>query len=219
MQHPHTRRTQLGSLCVVLFALSACAGATQATPTAATFSVPSGHMRVTFRVAGNIAFSRYEYSIIFNTSRNDLTPEMGSRMNWRPYSAALDAGGGPGRPYLEVIQYLRDRSDPHAPPAAVRLGVTPSELQFLPNGSAFTITFKRSILGENSVPLSNDWHFNAFTLQTGRVIDSMGKCPSCFKSPGLPVDTRFARVIEAQGSPETIPSAAKILSIEFENAP
>jgi hypothetical protein len=197
--------------------LTACGGAAQApTPTAP--SLPAGYMRVVLRVAGTLDFSKYQYDVIFNTSGNGLTPEAGKhKTNWAAYSAAVQIGGD-GAPYVQPILYVKS-SNPHVPPARVRLSVTPAQLQFFSNGGAFSITFERSIFAVRSNSLSNSWRFNGFSLRSGELVDTMGRCGSCFRSPVLAVNTAFDQLVKAQTPKETIPPAARILSVGFENNP
>jgi hypothetical protein len=210
-------------VCVISFALAACSGSSQAIPTTPGSSVASGYMRTTFRVAGKLDFSKYEYVIVFDTSGKRLTPEAGTHStNWAAYSAALQTASTEGAAYVQAVAYVRNKN-PHVPPAVVRLNVKPSQLQFVPDdgggGSAFAITFERSIFGADASRLATSWRFNAFSLRRRALVDSMGRCGSCFRSPALPVSTSFARVVDAQTPKAAVPPSARIVSLEFENNP
>lgn len=215
--------TRFAWVILLSWGLAACGGAAQSVPTSSAPMLPAGYMRVTFRIAGTLDFSNYRYSIIFNTSGSGLTPEAEAhKTNWAAYSAEIDAGGSGGAEYTQVIQYLKNEN-PNLPPEAVRLDVTPAQFAFAPNsdgtGSEFAVTFQRSIFGAHSVALSKSWRFNAFSLQSQSLADSMGRCGSCFRSPALPVNVAFDRVVTAQKPRQTIPPAARIVSIAFENNP
>ena len=175
-------------------------------------------MRITLRVAGHLDFSKYEYELILNTSGSNLTPEVGrNRTRWDAYSASLNTSGG-HRPYAEVTQYVPSR-DPNTPPQQVRLITNAAQLQFDPDAkgfrSAFSITFARSILEANSLKVTNRWHFNATALRARGLVDSLGGCGTCYKSPTLDVNSTFN--LNIRGSSTTAPPDARIESIQIEN--
>lgn len=57
------------------------------------------------------------------------------------------------------------------------------------------------------------------TAQSSHLVDSMGHCGTCFKSPSLLIANVFNRVIDVEGSAGTIAPAARIVSIRFDNSP
>jgi hypothetical protein len=214
------RRSSVFSVAVLL-ALCACGAPLQGIPSQSVPNVPPGYMRVTFAVAAPLDFSKSRYAVVFNTSGNGLTPEFGSHVDWRAYTTEiriLPSGSGPNP---EVLQYIPN-ADPNLPPAEVRLGVTPSEFRFNPNSDGtrteFSVTFDRSIFKANSVTVSNDWRFNAYTSRdNGAFLDSMGRCAGCFQSPVLRVNAAFARTIAATSS--AAPRSARIAAVGFDNQP
>jgi hypothetical protein len=198
--------------------LSACTSNVEATvPMGAQPQLKSGFMRLTFRVAGRLDFSKYQYGVTFNTTGSALTPEFGKNADWKAFSATIRSVNGSGAPAVEVIQYIRNPNDPHQPPAELPEAVTPSQLQFGAGSSTFSVTFQRSIAGDGSQPAAN-WRFNATSMTASRIVDTMGRCASCFKSPVLAVDSSFAEAIASQRQPDIAPGA-RIVSIEFENSP
>ena len=193
----------------------------QTSPPAAGGVAP-GFMRLTFRVAGKLDFSKYQYLLIFNTSGNGLTPEAGSNhANWSAYSDAIEVQSSHGTPYAGAVQYLKN-SDPRVPPTLKRLQTQPSQFQFASDaggtGSEFSVLFDRSIFSLGASPLSKTWLFNAFTVQPSRVVDSMGRCAGCFHSPALRIDTAFDRIVDSENSHQVAPDA-RIVSVEFANDP
>jgi hypothetical protein len=210
-------------ICAALFSivLAACGGSHETPPISQASNVAPGYLRVTFRVAGKLDFTTYRYALVFNTSGNGQTPHAGARTNWNAYSAALDFGQSKGTAWVQAIRYIRGK-DPHVPPILVRLAVTPSELQFVPtsdgNGTAFAVTFERSIFAANSVSVASRWRFNAFVSADGAVVDSMGRCDSCFTSPALPVNTAFDLSVAAKPR-STVPASARITDTGFQNNP
>ncbi|HEY1681444.1 MAG TPA: hypothetical protein VGF98_07415 [Candidatus Tumulicola sp.] len=175
-------------------------------------------MRLTFSVAGQLDFSKYQYSVTFNTTGSALTPEFGTKADWKAFSATFRSMNGSGAPSVEVIQYISDPNDPHQPPAQVPEAVTPSQLQFDARSSTFSVTFQRSIAGDGSQQPAVNWRFNASSQTASHIVDTMGRCASCFKSPQLAVNTSFVETIAAQGQPDIAPGA-RIVSVEFQNSP
>jgi hypothetical protein len=211
-------------VCAALFLslLAACGGSQETPPLSQASDVAPGYLRVTVHVAGKLDFTKYQYVLVFNTSGNGLTPEAGEKPNWNAYSAALDFAQAKGTSWVQVVQYLKGQ-DPHAPPIQERLAVTPSELQFAPNsdgeGTAFAVTFERSIFAANSVSIASRWRFNAFVFARGTVVDTMGRCDSCFKSPALPVNAAFDLSVPAQKPRSSVPASARLLAAGFKNDP
>jgi hypothetical protein len=206
---------------VLLLILTACGGSQGTTAVPGAPNVLSGFLRVTFHVAGRLDFAKYRYVVVFNTTGNELTPEAGHKVDWNAYSAAVELAEAGGALQAEAIQYLKSQ-DPHAPPVAVRLSVTPSELRVVRNGdgreTAFELTFRRSIFAAHSVSLANDWQFNAFVLAPSGVVDSMGRCDACFTSPTLTVNAPFDLSVAAKPR-SSVPAPARILDLAFTNNP
>jgi hypothetical protein len=202
-----------------VLAVSACTSNMAATvPAGGQAQLKSGFMRLTFRVAGHLDFSKYEYGITFNTTGSAVTPEYGKDVNWKAFSATIRSVNTSGQPGVQVVQYISNPNDPHSPPSEVPEAVTPSQVRFAAGTSTFSITFQRSIAGGDSQQPSQNWRFNAYSLTANNVVDTMGRCASCFKSPQLAVNTSFLETLASQGQPDVAPSA-RIVSIEFQNSP
>jgi hypothetical protein len=214
---PQKIRAMVGLVTAIV--LSGCASnMATAVPVSGTSQLKSGFMRLTLRVAGHLDFSKYEYGVTFNTTGSALTPEFGKKPDWKAFSATIRSANGSGAPGVQVIQYISNPNDPQQPPAEVAESVTPSQVQFDRDSATFTVTFQRSIAGDGSQQPAANWRFNAYSGMTNQVIDTMGRCASCFKSPQLAVNTNFAEAIASQGQPNIAP-AARIVSIEFQNSP
>ncbi len=210
-------RAMVGLVAAII--LSGCASNVATTvPPGGQPQLKSGFMRLTFRVAGHLDFSKYEYGVTFNTSGSALTPEFGKDVNWKAFSATIRSVNTSGQPGVQVVQYISNPKNPHAPPAEVPEAVTPSQVQFAGGTSTFSVTFQRKIAGGDSQQPAVNWRFNAYSLTANNVVDTMGRCASCFKSPQLAVNTNFVETIAAQGQPNIAP-AARIVSIEFQNSP
>ncbi|MEO7203098.1 MAG: hypothetical protein ABIZ82_10950, partial [Candidatus Tumulicola sp.] len=159
-----------------------------------------------------------QYGVTFNTTGSALTPEFGKNADWKAFSATIRSTNGSGARGVEVIQYVGNPNDPHQPPAEVPEAVTPSQLQFDDGSSTFSVTFQRSIAGEGSQQPAVNWRFNASSQTASQIVDTMGRCASCFNSPKLAVNTSFAEAIASQGQPDIAPGA-RIVSVEFQNSP
>jgi hypothetical protein len=204
---------------IVSIVLSACtSNAATTLPSGPQPQLKSGFMRLTFRVAGRLEFSKYQYGVTFNTSGSALTPEFGKNADWKAFSATIKSTNASGAPGVEVIQYISNPNDPHQPPVQVPEAVTPSQLQFDAGGNTFSVTFQRSIAGAGSQPPAPSWRFNASSQTASQIVDTMGRCASCFNSPKLAVNTNFLATIASQGQPDIAPGA-RIVSVEFENSP
>lgn len=181
-----------------------------------------GFMKVAFRVAAPLRFSKYRYLIIFNTSGSGSTPEANS---WAGYSFMFETASRSGTPYAMPIAFVRNRN-PHVPPAQVVLQTLPGQFAFTAksdrNGSEFTILFARSIFSAKRAHeshTSDTWLFNAFSNSRNGFLDSMGSCGSCFSSPKLSADKAFDETVDASKKPKGIDPSAKIVSVEFANNP
>ena len=148
---------------------------------------PEGYMSVFFDVAQPFNFSNYQYWIVFNTSGNGLTPGTQPFLNnWAAYSEAIEVAGNGGSAFARAVQFVKNPSNPHIPPAFLTLYTTPQQLQFNVNsngsGTEFNVIFQRSIfLGPlaSPAPLAANWLFNGFTTQASVqnnlvFVDSMG---------------------------------------------
>jgi hypothetical protein len=208
-------------LAALVAGLAACASNSSTIPTRSQTPLQSGFMRVTVRVAGQLDFSTYQYGVTFNTTGSSLTPEFGNTdVDWKAYSATIESTSVEERPFVQVIRYISNPNDPHQPPQEVGVVATPSQLQFVEdtNTSAFTVTFERSLAVYGSGQPATTWRFNAYSRASNEVLDTMGSCPSCFKSPALPIATKFDQTIQSQGRSIVTPSA-RIVSVEFQNSP
>jgi len=186
-------------------------------------------MSVKFDVAAKLDFSKYRYLIVLNTSGNGLTPEtQPQRSDWLAYSYVIETDGKDKSSVAGVWQYLAFPECPTCVPAYIALLTTTAQFQYIPDsngsGTEFSVVIDRAILSD-TMPFSTRWHFNAFTLRVASgshesaLVDSMGRCGSCFVSPVLPTTASFDRVIRAEGSAKAIPAAARIASVEFSNTP
>ncbi len=204
---------------IVSIVLSACASNTATTvPVGGQPRLKSGFMRLTFRVAGPLDFSKYQYGVTFNTTGSALTPRFGKNADWEAFSATIRSTNGSGAPGVEVIQYVDNPNDPHQPPAEIPEAVTPSQLQFAAGSNTFSVTFQRSIAGDGSQLPAANWRFNASSMTASQIVDTMGRCASCFNSPKLAVNTSFVETIASQGQPNVAPDA-RIVNVEFQNSP
>jgi hypothetical protein len=197
-----------------------------------------GYMIVKFDVAGPFNFSSYQYWTVFNTTGNGLTPLTNPlQTNWSAFSSATEAGGAFGGTFANVIQFVKN-SNPHIPPAFLRVGTTPQNFQYIANsngtGTEFSVTFQRSVFNPinspspSPSPVSHIWQFNAFTTQATIqnqlvFLDSMGAggaTDTTFASPQLDINTCFDQTFYKQQdiNPPSDP-AAQIVSIEIANNP
>ncbi len=155
-------------------------------------------MAIIFDVAAAFNFQQYQYMIVLNTTGNGVTPSTDTiQTNWNGYSFALIALGN-GISSLPNPCSSCKGSNPHIPPAWLRLGTTPQQFSYnLDNngtGTEFSILVKRSVFSgaspspSPSASPSNIWTFNAFTTQASSqgqwtFYDSMGA--------GGPTDPQF----------------------------
>ena len=217
---------------VFVTTLTACAGAVSNLPVSAPSVVQPGYVKVQFDVAAPLNFAKYQYSVVFNTSGNKLTPGANAQgADWAAYSVMLEVAGSGGAPSAQVVAFVK-HANPHIPPYVMTLATTPAQFEFNPNsngaGTEFTILFQRSIFNQNlasSSPVAATWLFNAFTAQANgehqwSFVDSMGgRCANCFVSPKLPVDTAFERTVAATHKPQGIDPSAKIVDVKIVNNP
>ena len=196
-------------------------------------------MSVKFDVGGQFNFSSYQYWVVFNTSGNGLTPDTHPfQSNWNAYSSALEVAGVGGATFARAIQFVKNPSNPHAPPAFLPLITTPQQFQYTANsngtGTEFSILFQRSIFnsilkspGPSPTPISPVWYFNAFTTQANPsnqliFIDSMGAggpVDPQWNSPPLDVRQCTDQTYYALSSGLQIDPPAQILSVEVGNNP
>jgi hypothetical protein len=224
MNNNSINRNRLFAVAAAAFVLSACASNANdaiTVPPAVPAQLKSGFMRVTVQMAGKLDYTKYQYGVTFNSTGTSLTPEYGSKnVDWKAYSATLAASEAGGSPVEQVIQYVSNPNDPNQPPAQVVVPYTPSQLQFVQDAGndSFSVTFERSLAIVGSGQPATTWRFNAYSRSAKQVVDTMGSCASCFKSPALPVATSFLKTIAAQGK-SSAPPGARIVNIEFQNAP
>ena len=203
-----------------------------------------GFMVVKFDVAAPFDFSTYQYWVIFNTSGNGLSPDTNpTRNNWAAFSDGILVGASPAGLYAQPYQFIKNPTNPAVPPTAQRLGVTPSQLQFLANsngsGTEFTVTVQRAIFRTSATPTpgptptptgspqpySKVWTFNAFVTQANTqnqwiFVNSMGiggPTDTTWVSPKLPICTNFDNVVFALSNGDQIPEPAQLLSVELAN--
>ena len=240
------RKLTFGFVLVTAFIVAACGR--QVTPNppglGAGGALP-GYMIVKFDVAGTFNFANYQYWTVFNTTGNGITPLTNPQQtNWKAYSTALLAAGQGGATSATLIQFLKN-SNPAIPPTFFPIrGLTPQQLQYIPNNNGtnteFQLTFLRSVFAPinspspgpspstSPAPFSNIWLFNAFvtqaTVQNQLVfLDSMGSggpTDTTFVSPALNINTCFDQVFYKQQdiNPPSDP-AAQIVSVEIANNP
>ena len=131
----------------VAAALIATACGRQVTPNPAGLGpggAPPGYLAVFFNVAQPFNFSNYRYYVVFNTSGSGVTPSTDTiQTNWAGYSYALIALGNGISTYAEPVQFRRSPSNPHIPPAWLRLGTTAQQFSYNLNangtGTEFSI--------------------------------------------------------------------------------
>lgn len=229
---------RLGFVLVLLAAVTVVACGRQVTPNPPGIGpggAPEGYMSVFFDVSAQFNFSNYQYWIVFNTSGNGLTPGTQPFLNnWAAYSEAIEVAGNGGSAFARAVQFVKNPSNPHVPPAFLTLQTTPQQLQFNVNsngsGTEFNVIFQRSIfLGPlaSPAPLAANWLFNGFTTQASVqnnlvFVDSMGaggpNTPQ-YSSPALPTYQCFDQTLYSLASGLQIDPPAEILSVEIANNP
>jgi hypothetical protein len=200
---------------------------------------PPGYMALFFTVAAPFDFSDYQYMFVFNTSGSGITPSTDTvQTNWAGYMFALVASGNSFSSHAQAVEFIRSKTNPHAPPGWLPLLTTPQQLSYNldSNGTAtqFSMLAQRAIFaGISSSPSpspsaspSNLWTFNAFTIQSGGsqgqwyFQDSLGPGgPSDpqFVSPSLCMTQAFDNTYYASYTPA--PASAQIVSVEIANNP
>jgi hypothetical protein len=229
---------RLGFVLVLLAAVTVVACGRQVTPNPPGIGpggAPEGFMSVFFDVSQPFNFSNYQYWIVFNTSGNGLTPGTQPFLNnWAAYSEAIEVAGNGGSAFARAVQFVKNPSNPHVPPAFLTLYTTPQQLQFNVNtngsGTEFNVIFQRSIfLGPlaSPQPLAANWLFNGFTTQANVqnnlvFVDSMGaggpNQPQ-YSSPALPTYQCFDQTLYSLASGLQIDPPAEIVSVEIANNP
>ncbi len=231
------RRLSFGFVVVFVTAFIVVACGRQVTPNPpglGTGGAPPGYMAIHFDVASPFNFSNYQYMMVFDTTGDGKTPSTDTfQTNWAGYSFALIALGNGGAAYAEPVEFKKN-SNPHIPPAWLKLGTTPQQFNFNPNsngqGTEFSMIAQKSIfLGASPAPSaspSNIWRFNAFVTQaTGSgqwtFLDSLGA--------GGPIDPQFVMSVPLcmtqvfdntyYGLYTPSDPAAQIVSIEISNNP
>jgi hypothetical protein len=195
---------KFGFAFVVVMALIVAACGRQVTPNPPGIGpggAQSGYMNVLFDVAGTLNFSQYSYMIVFDPTGDGQCPGTNTlQSNWAGWDYAILVGGAMAiGTSANVFRLVRSSNAPHAVPAFIPVGTTPTLLQYNPNsdgtGSEFSITFARRIFASPSpaptskpssgatptptpLPFSKIWSWNAFTA-TGSgtsltFYDSMG---------------------------------------------
>jgi len=193
-------------------------------------------MSVFFDTSGPFNFSQYQYMVVLNTTGSGVTPSTDTiQTNWAGWSYALVALGNGVSTYAEPVQFVRSNSNPHIPPAWLRLGTTPNQFSYNldqnGSGTEFSILVQRKIFtGVSPSPSpsaspSNVWTFNAFTTQPSQgqlqFVDSMGAggpIDPQFVSPKLCMTEQFDNTYYALDTQISDP-AAEIVSIEIANNP
>jgi hypothetical protein len=229
---------KLGFVLVLLTAVTIVACGRQVTPNPPGIGpggAPEGYMSVFFDVSGQFNFSNYQYWIVFNTSGNGLTPGTQPFLNnWAAYSEAIEVAGNGGSTFARAVQFVKNPTNPHIPPAFITLPTTPQQLQYNANsngtGTEFNVIFQRSVfigVQPSPSPLAANWLYNAFTTQASVqnnlvFVDSMGAGgpnPPQYNSPALPTYTCFDQTNYALSSGLQIDPPADIVSTEVANNP
>lgn len=219
-------------------ALAIAACGRQVTPNPAGLGAggaPPGYLAVFFSVAQPFNFSQYQYFLVFNTSGNGLTPSTDTiQTNWAGYSYSLIALGNGVSTYAEPVQFRFSPSNPHIPPAWLRLLTTPQQFSYNLDangtGTEFSILSQKRVLYSpmpSPSPTSNVWTFNAFVAQasslgTWTFYDSMGAggpTDPQFVSPKLCMTEAFDNTYYPQGNFAPPDPTAQIVSIEIANNP
>jgi hypothetical protein len=231
------RRLSFGFVVVLITAFIIAACGRQVTPNPPGLGpggAPPGFLAVFFDVEQPFNFSQYQYYLVFNTTGNGVTPSTDTiQTNWAGYSYALIALGNGISSYAEPVQFRRSASNPHIPPAWLRLGTTPQIFSYNLNsngsGTEFSILAQKRVLSSpmpSPSPTSNVWTFNAFVAQASNLgewtmYDSLGAggpTDPQFVSPQLCMTEPFDNTYYSQGYVPPDP-AAQIVSVELANNP
>lgn len=198
-----------------------------------------GFMSVKFDVAAPFNFSSYQYWIVFNTVNNGLTPDTHPfQNNWAAYSDAIEVAGVGGATFASAVQFIKDPSNPHVPPAFFHVQTTPQQFQYTANsngtGTEFNVIFQRSVFlqilkspSPSPTPFANGWRFNAFTTQANPsnqliFVDSMGAggpVDPQWNSPVTDIRQCTDNTYYALSSGLQIDPPASIASVEISNNP
>ena len=231
------RRLSFGFVVVLITAFIVAACGRQVTPNPPGLGAggaPPGYFAILFDVQAPFNFSTYQYSIVLNTTGSNVTPSTNTvQTNWAGYSYALVALGNGITSFAEPVQLRRDPSNPHVPPAWLRLGTTPQQFSYnLDNNGTqteFSLLVQKAILASPgpspTASPSNLWRFNAFVTQASGgqqwlFFDSMGAGGPInpqFISPALCMTEPFDNVYYAQYV--TTDPAGQIATIEIANNP
>jgi hypothetical protein len=232
------RRLSFGFVVVLVTAFIVAACGRQVTPNPPGLGAggaPPGYFAILFDVQAPFNFSSYQYAVVLNTTGSGVTPSTDTvQTNWAGYSYALVALGNGATSFAEPVQLRRSPSNPHIPPAWLRLGTTPQQFTYNLNnngtGTEFSLLAQKRIFNSSPSPSPgatppNLWTFNAFVTQANAVgqwyfLDSMGPggpIDPQFVSPQLCMTEPFDNVYYAQYV--TNDPAAQIASIEFSNNP
>jgi hypothetical protein len=231
------RKFGFGFVVVAVTALIVAACGRQVTPNPPGLGpggAPPGYMAVFFNTAGAFNFTSYQYLIVLNTTGDGRTPSTDTlQTNWDGYSYAMVARGNGASSYAQAIQFRRNPSNPHIPPAWLPLGTTPTTFSYNLNangtGTEFSILAQKRVFSSpapSPTPTSNVWTFNAFVTQANNqgqwiFVDSMGAggpVDPQFVSPRLDMTTCFDNTYYALNTQVQDP-AAEISSVEIANNP
>jgi hypothetical protein len=231
------RKLSSGFVVVLITAFIVSACGRQVTPNPLGLGpggAPPGYISVIFDTASAFNFSNYQYMVVLNTSGNGATPSTDTlQTNWNGYSFALMALGNGVSSYAQPIYFARN-SNPHIPPAWLRLGTTPQTFSYNLNnngtGTEFSILAQKRMFNYAPSPApsatpSNVWTFNAFVTQASNggnwyFLDSMGPggpIDPQFVSPKLCMTEPFDNTYYAYFTPND--PAAQIVTIEIANNP
>lgn len=203
-----------------------------------------GFMVVKVDLAAPFDFSTYQYWVVFNTTGNNLSPLTNpAQNNYAAFSDAIEVGSSGGGIYAQPWQFIKNPTNPAIPPVPQKLGVGPSQVQFIPNsngtGTEFTVAFQRAIFKNiatptpgptptptgSPAPYSKTWTFNAFVTQANPqnqfiFVNSMGvggATDTTWVSPNLSICTSFDNTINAIAGYNQIPGAAQLVTVEIAN--
>ena len=95
-----------------------------------------GQIAILFDVAAPFNFSSYQYWVIFNTSGDGATPStLPIQNNWDGYFGGVEVTGVGGATSAQAYQFLKNASQPLAPPYPQRLITTPQNFQYNVNSN------------------------------------------------------------------------------------
>jgi len=195
---------------------------------------PPGYIAVRFDVMQPFNFSQYQYSIVFNTTGDGVTPSTDTvQTNWAGYSSMLMAAGSGAISYAKFIKFIHAG---HQPPIWLPIGTNPQQFSYNPNsngtGTQFSMLAQQKIFtvltspSPSSSPPSK-WTFNAFTAQANsggqwQFFDSMGAggpIDPQYVSPTLCMNQAFDNTYIPLGNYTPPDAAAQIVSVEISNNP